>query len=65
MEAEGGHPFLLRNFVFYFEIFHLSMEYLTTKILYPTITGNMSLHSILRDGSRYSLHFIELNTVKR
>ena len=44
-ETEGGHPFLLRNLIFYFEvfqnysnsnsIFYSSMEYLTTKILSP------------------------------
>ena len=31
------------------------------KFYIPTLTRNMSLRSILRDGSRCSLHFIELN----
>ena len=63
-EAEGGHPFLLRNFIFYFEVFqnysnstfYPSMEHLTTKILYPHPNRKHVAHSILRDSSRCSLY---------
>ena len=62
-ETEGGHSFLLRNFIFYFEVFQkysnstvqfsqfyfLSFDgsFYQLKSYIPILTGNISLRSIL------------------
>ena len=57
-EAEGGHPILLRNFIYCFEVFQkYSIQILFSIIRWnikqlnsyiPTLTGNISLRSMAR-----------------